>query len=173
MYKLTTLCVRPDVLLYSEQDLKIESLPTNQHFVPVDKICILILSVSGEDMRNFTIRIGTSAKLKKSRTYMDSEQYEGKLCIRHSGALAQGEIWHGLCNNGEMMYGDHVTIAVYPRSPPKSMTICEVHVYGFPVTRTYMTDLQSHCPYSVIDYTLLLPLLFGDRLNRSDDCATV
>ena len=124
-------------------------------------------------MKDFVIRVGVLHVVYYRRVYTDTEEKFGKLCIRHRGALAQGEIWHGLCNNGEMMYGDHVTIAIYPRSPPKSMTICEVHVYGFPVTRTYMTDLQSHCPYSVIDYTLLLPLLFGDHLNRSYDCATV
>ena len=118
-------------------------------------------------MKDFVIRIAMSDTLISTFGYADTEESDGKLCLRHEGALAQGEIFHGFCNNGTPVYGDVVTIAVRPRTPPQMMTICEVHVYAVPLVCTYAIGLG-------IDFTNHV-LRFGregnTRMTRSRQIA--
>ena len=96
--------------------------------------------ILGDDLKDFFISV---AKKLPHRTagFEDNENYRGKVCLRHPGFLEQGEIYHGLCNNGYGLQGRYVLILKRPERNA-IMVICEVHVYALPITGKCMTDLQ-------------------------------
>lgn len=88
-------------------------------------------------MKDFVIK--TSTGVRHFNSYIANH---GLFCKRHDGALSQGQIYDAICNRGYTLPGRFVTIAVKARSPPVSMTICEVHVYAIPVVGMYVEALR-------------------------------
>ena len=84
-----------------------------------------------DNLKDFVIRVGE--RDKDIYFWSLTAQRTGNLCYRHKGPVAQGAVIHVLCNNGFMMYGDHVTIVVPKVSPPRALSVCQILVYAVPI----------------------------------------
>ena len=95
--------------------------------------------ILGDDLKDFFISVAEKLPHRTAH-FEDNEKYRGKVCLRHPGFLEQGEIYHGLCNNGYGLRGRYVLILKRPERKAR-MVICEVHVYALRMIGKYMMDL--------------------------------